>query len=55
MLKLWEMQSTPSMRLFPGPLRAGVEASDRVISMGQIELFDIKTVCKQKTYFKLNC
>ena len=32
------MQSTPSLSLLPGPLSPGVVASDRVLSMGQIEL-----------------
>ena len=39
MLELWEMQSTPSLSLLPVPLWTGV--------VGQIELFDIETVCKQ--------
>ena len=34
------MQSTSSLTLFPGPLQFGVVAPDRVLSMGQIELFD---------------
>ena len=41
MLELWEMQSIPSLPLFPGALWPGVIAPDRVLSMGQIELFDI--------------
>ena len=36
MLELWGMQSTSS--LLPGPLWPRVGASDRVLSMGQIEL-----------------
>ena len=32
------MQSTPSLPSHPGPLRPGVVAPDRVLSMGQIEL-----------------
>ena len=35
------MWSTPSLPLFPGPLQPGVVAPDWVLSMGQIELFDI--------------
>ena len=35
------MQSTPSLQMLPGQLWLGVVAADRVISMGQIELFDI--------------
>ena len=38
MLDLWGMQSTPSLPSLPGPLRPGVLAPDRVLSMGQIEL-----------------
>ena len=38
MLELWEMQSTPSLSLLPGLLWPGVVASNRVLSMGQIEL-----------------
>ena len=38
MLELWGMRSTPSLPSLPGPLWPGVIASDRVLSMGQIEL-----------------
>ena len=38
MLKLKGMQSTPSLLLLPGSLWPGVVASDRVLSIGQIEL-----------------
>ena len=41
MLELWGMQSTPSLPLIPGPLWPRVVAPDRVLSIGQIELFDI--------------
>ena len=41
MLELWGMWSTPSLLSLPGLLRPGVVASDRVLFMGQIELFDI--------------
>ena len=41
MLELWEMQSTPSLPLLPGLLWRRVVAPSRVLSMGQIELFDI--------------
>ena len=41
MLELWEMQSTPSLPLLPGPPWPGVVAPDRVLFMDQIELFDI--------------
>ena len=38
MLKLWGMQSTPSLQSHPGPLWPGVVAPNRVLSIGQIEL-----------------
>ena len=41
MLELWGIWSTPSLPLLTGPLRPGVVAPDRILSMGQIELFDI--------------
>ena len=41
MRELWEKQSATSLPSLPGPLRPEVIASDRVLSMGQIELFDI--------------
>ena len=41
MLDIWAMQSTRSLSSLPGQLLPGVEASDRVQSMGQMELFDI--------------
>ena len=44
MLELWGMQSTTLLSLFLGPLCPGVVASDTVLSMGQIELFDIEIV-----------
>ena len=37
MLEIWEMWSTPSLLLLPGPLWPGVVATDRVLSMDQIE------------------
>ena len=48
MLELWGMQSTPLPSL-PGPLLVWVVIPDRVLSMGQIELFDYLTECKQMT------
>ena len=48
------MQSTPSLPLLSGPLWNGVVAPDKVLSMGQIEWFDISTLYKQMTYAKLN-
>ena len=47
MLELWGVQSTSSLPSLPGPLWPGVAASDRVLSMGWIELNCI--------YTKLNC
>ena len=40
-LELWWICSTLSFPLLPGPLWPGVVAPDRVLSMGQIELFHI--------------
>ena len=39
--ELCGMQSTPSLPLLPVPLWLQVVAPDRVLFMGQIELFDI--------------
>ena len=41
MQELLEMQSTPSLLSLLGPLWPGVVAHDKVLSMSQIELFDI--------------
>ena len=41
MLELWGMQSTPSLPLLPDPLWPRVVVPDRILSMGQIELFHI--------------
>ena len=38
---IWEPWSTPSLHLLPGLLWHGVVAPDKVLSMSQIELFDI--------------
>ena len=38
MRELWGMQKTPSLVSLPGPVRPGVAALDRVLSMGQIKL-----------------
>ena len=51
MLKLWRMQSTCSLPSLSGLLWFRVVASDRVRSMGWIEEFDIKTLCKQIEHF----
>ena len=39
-MEIWEMWSNPSLPSLPGSLWLGVVAPDRVLSMGQIELFD---------------
>ena len=41
MIELWGMRSTPSLPSLPGPVYLGAVAPDRVLSTGQIELFDI--------------
>ena len=41
MLELWGMQSTPSLPSLPGPLWPRVITPNRVLSIGQIELFNI--------------
>ena len=38
MLELWGMRITPSLPSLPGPLWPRVVTTDRVLSMGQIEL-----------------
>ena len=40
-LEFWGMWNTTLLPSLPGPLWPGVVAPDRVLSMGQIELFDI--------------
>ena len=49
---MWSISSLPSL---PGPLWLRVVAPDRVLSMGQMEQFDISTLYKQMTFAKLNC
>ena len=44
----------PVMPSLTGVLCPGVVTPDRVLFMGQIELFDIQTECKQITYAELN-
>ena len=44
MLELWGMPSTPLLPLFPGSLWPGVPETDRVLSMGQIELNNVLTL-----------
>ena len=55
MLKFWGMRSTPLLTSLSGPLWPGVEAPDRVLSMGQMEMLEIQTECKQMTYAELDC
>ena len=45
MLELWGMHSTPSLPSLSGPLWPNVVTLDRVLSMGQTELFDIEIEC----------
>ena len=47
------MRSIPSFLLLPSPLWLGVVTPDRVLSMSQIEQFDIYTGFKQMTYDRL--
>ena len=49
MLELWGMQSTPSLPSLQGPLWPGEVALDRLLSMGQIEMFYHLTKHKQMT------
>ena len=41
MQKFWGMQSTPSFQSLPDPLWSGVVPPDMVLSIDQIELFEI--------------
>ena len=43
-VELWRMRNTLSLPLLPGPLLLGVRATDKDLSVGQIELFGIETV-----------
>ena len=40
-LELWGIYTTPSLPLLPSPLRPGVVARDKVLTIYQIEPFDI--------------
>ena len=48
-LELWGMQSTSSLPSLPGSRWFGVVALAIALSIGEIELFDIETECKQMT------
>ena len=52
MLKLWGMQSTPSLPSLPGLLEPGVIASDRSLSMDQTE---VNRGFKSLQFLYLNC
>ena len=54
-LEIWGMRCTPSLQSLLGLLWRRLVTPERVLSMRQIELLDIKTVSKQMTYAKLNC
>ena len=41
MLELWRIEITPLLPSFPGPLKPGVVAPDRSLSIDQIEQFGI--------------
>ena len=48
--RIFEEYGVPTLlQLFPDPLWSGMVAPDRVLSMGQIELFGFKTESKQMT------
>ena len=49
------MWSIPSLPLLPGPLGTGMVVPDRVLFMGQIQLFNHLTVYKQMSNVKLKC
>ena len=53
MLELWRMPSTPLLPLLPSLFWPRVEAPDRVLFMGQTELFHLLAECKQITFTKL--
>ena len=48
------MRRTHLLLLLAGPLWLGVVAPDRILSIGQIELFDHLTLYKQITDVQLN-
>ena len=54
MLEFWGVQSNLLLPSLPGPLLPRVVAHDSVLSIGQIELFDISTESKHMSFAKLN-
>ncbi len=54
-VKLLGMQSTPSLPSIPDLSWPSVVAPDSVLSMAQIELFDVENESNIMTYAKLNC
>ena len=47
-LELWGMWSTPSLPLLPGPLSPGVVVLVKILSKGQVELFDQLAINKSQ-------
>ena len=54
MLEILVTQNTPLLQCLPGPLKPRVLAPDSILSIGQTELFDMWTECKQTTNAKPN-
>ena len=52
---LQNVEYSLSLPLLPCSLLPGLVAPDRVLSVCQIELFDIQILCKLITYANLNC
>ena len=55
MQQLWGMWEVPLLLPLLSPLWHGVVPLVKVLSMGQIELFDTENERKQMTYAKLIC
>ena len=53
-LEIWGMRGIPLLSFLPGQFITELVASERVLSIGQIELFGIQTESKQMTYAELN-
>ena len=59
MMRLWYAEVLGNVEysfisMFPGQIWLGVVTSNKVLSMGQVELIDIWTECKQMIYADLN-